>query len=574
MKPTWKKSITAAVLSVSLVMTVSPAAILAAEPSAAVQSVRGEYALTSVVRADVKGISSERVGDSTRIGAVVRLYNEGGRVTRVPDYEVRVKTTDGIEYKLQPSVANARAIQPKEKVELSYMLTLDDGSTTELSELSWVDVDEYVYPRAETAVLTVPVAGMVWSGSDSAVMDTSLMKQWGQPFQIPVLSETLQFTPVTLINEKTPQGPVTVITLIAENTGSLSETVPNFIVEGKTDKRSYPGQRAEKDVTLKPGEKKYIHYGILSENDVVLKSFNVLTPEAYVALGADSKPVVESYAVGRLAVALPQNDTLNADVLPAYKLRDRIVFDPLSKLIDKETEVSLVDLSMNESESAGYKTIIARFMIKNTGERPVPLPAFGAELRNGEGYRYTGTRQMTAAEQLAPKLTYVVNYSFAVPSSETGENLLMKLQDNKTVAPYNIPIAGFKTAVTTNQTEDDVLSFYPYEVKLNSWAIAPQGSAAGYTYKLKLDVDVTTADDIVADANSSNVKFELHDTLGRMIASTTVPLSGMNKLVSGAQYIMFQNLRTDQFEWPLTLKVYESIQTPTGEAKRLVKTLK
>ncbi|RKN65765.1 hypothetical protein [Paenibacillus ginsengarvi] len=578
MKPTWKKSISAALLSVSLVMTASPAALLAAEAGAVAQSVRGEYALTQSVRADVKSISSERAGDSTRIGAVVRLYNEGGRVTRVPDYELRIKTTNGLEYTLQPSATNARAIQAKEKVELSYMLTLDDGNTTEIAELSWVEVDEYVYPRKETPVLNVPVTGTVWHGADSEIADPAMMKVWGQPFRLPVLSDTLQYTPVTLVNEKTPQGPVTVITLIAENTGTLTETVPNFNIDGKADNRSFAGQRAEKEVTLKPGEKKYMHYGILAENGVVLTSLNVLTPESFVQLGADNKPAVESYAVGRLSIALPSNDTISAEMLPAYELRNRIVFDPLNKLVDKETEVSLVDLSMNESETAGYKTIIAKFIVKNTGENPVPLPAFQAELRNAEGYRYTGSRQTVVSEQLAPKLAYLVNYAFAVPSSETGENLLMKLQDGQTIAPYNIPIAGFKTAVATKEaegnTENNVLSFYPYSVKLNSWALAAQGGPAGYTYKLKLDTDITTVDDVVAGAGAANMKLELHDTLGRMIASETVPLSGMNKLISGAQFIMFQNLRTDQFEWPLTLKIYESIQTPAGEAKRLVATLK
>lgn len=578
MKRTWKKSLTATILGASLVLTASPALLLAADAgTAAYGTAAGQYSLTDSVRAEVKGVSSERVQDSTKIGAVVRLYNEGTRVTRVPDYDLRVKTAAGVEYTLQPSAANAKAIQPKEQVELSYRLTLDYGDATALSELSWVDVDEYVYPKIETAVLTVPIGSTVWGGSDASVTDQAALKQWGEPFTLSVLSEALQYTPVTLINEKTPQGPVTVVTLIAENKGDRTETVPDFRIDGKSDTRSYPGQRAETNVELKPGEQKYIHYGILTENNVVLSSLNVLTPETFVELGAGNAPTVDSYTVGRLNIALPQSDTIDASALPPYKTGDRIVFDPLNKLIDKETSVALVDLSMNESESAGYNTIIAKFRVSNTGERPVPLPAFQTELTNAEGYRYTGTRQTTAVEQLAPKLSYIINYSFAVPSSETGESLLMKLQDNQTVAPYNIPIGGFKTAVTTTADdggEDNVLSFYPYTVKLNSWALAAQGSAAGYTYKLKLDADVTTVDDVVADANSANMKIELEDTLGRTIASQTLPFTGMNKLVSGAQYVVFQNLRTDQFEWPLTIHIYESIQTPTGEATRLVKTLK
>lgn len=573
MKPTWKKTWTAALLTASLVMTAVPAAVGAADADAAVQIVQEQYVLAPFIRADIKSVSSELVNDKNRIAAVVQLYNEGNRVIRVPEYEVRVKTIDGIEYKLTSSVANARAIQPKEKVELSYMLTLDSGNMDTLSELLWVDVDEYVYPKAETTILAVPIDGIVWKGGDSSIANVDAVKQWGEPFAIPVLSNTLMFKPVTLINEKTAQGPVTVITLIVENIGERTETVPDFRIDGKSDTRSYAGKRAQQSVELKPGEKKYIHYGILTEDNVTLTSLNVLTPETFVELGANNAPSVESYTVGRLSIALPQKAVFDATMLTNYKLRDRIAFDPFNKLIDKETEVSLVTLSLNESESAGYNTIIAKFMVKNNGERPVALPAFQAELTNAEGFRYTGTRQTTAVQQLAPKLTYVVNYSFAVPSSEKGDNLLMKLQDNQTIAPYNIPIAGFKTAVVTDVAEDDVLSFYPYNVKLNSWALAAQGSVAGYSYKLKLDADITTVDDVVADSNSANMKIELHDRSGRMIAAETLPFTGMNRLISGAQHVVFQNLRTDLFEWPLTVKIYESIQTPTGEAKRLVKTL-
>lgn len=573
MKPTWKKSLTAAVLTVSLVMTAAPASILAADGTVAAQDARGQYMLTSSIRADVKSVVSELVGEETRIAAIVQLYNGSNRVTRVPDYELRVKTADGTEYTLRSSVTNAKSIQPREKAELSYMLTLDYGAALDLTELNWVEVDEYVYPRLETAVLAIPVTGLSWGGAESVITDAAAVKRWGESFTIPGLASELQYTPVTLIREKTPQGPVTVVTLIAENKGSRTETVPDFRIDGKSDSRVYAGQRVQTNVQLKPGEKKYLHYGILSDNNVTLNSLNVLTPETFVDI-ENNNPVVVNYNVGRLNVGLPQQDTIDLATLPAYKIGDRILFDPMSKLIDKETTVSLVDLSLNESESTGYNTVVAKFLVRNTGERPVPLPSFQTELTNADGFRYTGSRQTTTVQQLEPKLSYVVNYAFAVPSSEKGDNLLLKLLDNQTVAPYNIPIGGFKTAVMTDETDDNTLKFYPYTVKMNLWDLAAQGSPAGYTYKLKMDLDIQSAEDVVTDASSANMTVELHDTRGRLIASETLPFSGRNRLISGAQHLMFQNLRTDQFEWPLTIKIYESIQTANGEAKRLVKTMK
>jgi hypothetical protein len=573
MKPNWKKTFAVAALSASLAWTSVPAAVHASEsPSTHAETVL--HQLTENVRAELKSVASERVGNEARIAAVVRLYNDGTRVTRVPDLELRAKTADGIEYKLQPSASNARAIQAKAKVELSYMLTLESREAPELAELLWVEVDEYVYPKQETTVLSIPVSGIVWEGGDQEMPDPDAQKQWGEPFVLSQLKETIRFAPVSLVSEKTPSGRVTVVTLLAENIGERTETVPDFRIDGKTDGRMYPGHRVEEQMELEPGEKKYLHYAIRTENDDVLKNLYVMVPETFVSLGADGTPSVISYAVGQFSVALPAQNTADLSKIPAYNFGDPIPFDPLNKLIDEDVDVSLVDLSMNETTAAGYQSVVAKFLIRNNGDRTIPLPQFQAELINKDGFNYFGTRQVTSVQQLAPNLSYVINYSFAVPMSESGDQLIMKILDSQTAAPYNIPIAGFRTAVRADDTQDDILSFYPYEVKLNYWTVAAQGSAAGYTYKLKLDVDIQEVDDVVTDSNASVMKIEFVDPIGRTIAEQVLPFKGQNALVSGSQTIAVQNLRTDSFEWPLTLRIYESIQTPTGEVKRLVKILK
>lgn len=576
MKPLWSKPLSAVVLSVSLAMTAAvPAALASGEGTEAIVSQqRGQHALTPLVRVDVKSLYSERIQESTNIGVVIRLYNEGTRLTRVPDYELRVKTRAGVEYTLQASALNARSLQPKEQVDLSYMLKLDFTDATDLAELLWVEVDEYVYPKLETTLLSLPVDGLAWNGGGAA--DTLETIQWGETFRLPVLSDAIEYTPAMVIHEKTPQGPVTVVGFVAENMGSRTELVPDFRIDGRSDSRTYQGRRAQASVELKPGEKKYVHYGILGENNVVLDSMDILTQESFVQIGPDNSPAMDTYNVGRLRIALPASSTVEAGMLPTYTPGTPIRFDPLSKLVDKDTEVSLVDLSMNESESAGYNTIIAKFVVTNKGERTVALPFFEAELSNAEGFRYTGTRQITSVEQLAPKLSYMVNYSFAVPSTEKGEDLLMKLQDGQSIPPYRIPIGGFKTAVAEPVNQDtDTLMFYPFQVKLHTASVSLQGNAMGqFSYKLKLDLGIETLDDAIADANSTNMKVELVNSAGRVISTQTMAFTGPYKLIDGSQDFVFQNLRSDQFEWPLTVKIYESIQTPTGEANRLLKTVK
>jgi hypothetical protein len=45
-------------------------------------------------------------------------------------------------------------------------------------------------------------------------------------------------------------------------------------------------------------------------------------------------------------------------------------------------------------------------------------------------------------------------------------------------------------------------------------------------------------------------------------------------MVSGKQTFYFDDIKTDQTEFPLSVYVYEVIQTPMGEAKRLLTVFK
>lgn len=584
MNTKWKKTLLSVVISTSLLPSL-PALNAYADEAAPVSAVETivQYDLTNVLKAEVKSVLSEKTGSGTRIAAVVKLQNTGDSVTRVPDYDIRVKTTEGIEYTLQSSAGNAKAVQPKEKVELTYMITLDRDETVSLSELSWVDVDEYVYPKVETPIVTVPVEAATWHGDDSVIQDPAAIKKWGEPFRLPMLVEGLEFTPTGLLQEKTDKGPVTLITLLAENKGQTVEKVPSFGIDGKTDTKTYEGIMLEKDIELQPGEKKNVYMAIVSEQNAVLNSLLVATRETYAQAGQQT-PV--EFSVGRISIALPEQTTRLADLLSTYSFGDTMAFDPYSKMIDNELKVSMVDLSLSGNDEDGYQTVLAKLLLRNTSERPLPLPALGMELTSLSGSSYTGSRQEMANQTLMPNLSYVVDYSFTVPSSEKGELLVLKMMDNQTVAPYSVPIAGYKVAVKAPETgtDSDTMKFYPYDVKLNSWTMNTNTyySVTGsqvynnimYGYKLKLDLDIRKLEDVVVDQNSSKMKIELLDRLGRIMGSESFSFTGVSKLISGEQTLSFNNIKSDEQEFPnMTINIYEAVTTPTGEAKRLVKTL-
>jgi hypothetical protein len=611
MKTNWKKTLGSILLSMSLMTSAVPALVLAdSNPiqGTALQS-PVTYTLTDSIQAGIKSLSINKAADGTQIGAVVRLHNNTAQMKRVPDYEIRVKTSDGSEYKLPLSSANPKSLLAMENVELTGMVTVDRQDDITLTEVSFVEVDEYVYPKQETYVLTIPITS-VWNTAKPDITDPAAIKAWGDTFTVPESQSPVQLTPVSLTEQTDAKGIHTqVVNILAENPGTGSQALPDFRIDGKSGDQIYTGKRADTNpLTLAAGEKKYIQFTLITDKNVTLQSLLLMTTETFVpsastggstpgvtTSGAAAGTVNPKFDVGRLKIGVPAVNSAPVDALPAYTLGTPIAFDPLNRLLDSGTNVSLMELHMHENTGDGFKSVVAKFKLQNNSEQTVQLPAFQAELLGGDGSSYLGSRQTVAAStgttgtagvtssasaagaavNLMPHLSYVVSYSFMVPASEKGDHLGIKLLDSVTTAPYSTAIAGFQTAVQAN-TDSSIMAFYPFNVQLNDWTLSAYtnaGMPVTYSYKLKLNLTVDHLEDVVVDSNFSKFQIELVDGLGRTLGSKSVPFTGTDKLISGEQTIQIDNIKTEQQEYPLTIKLYETINTPNGEAKRLVKTL-
>ncbi|UQZ85678.1 hypothetical protein SK3146_04967 [Paenibacillus konkukensis] len=564
----WKRILVVFALLVSLLIPPMPPLATAQEGAPA----PADYYVTETVKASVKNILNEQAPEGVRIAAVVRLYNEGSRLTRVPDYEVRAKTDGGIEYTLRPSAANAIAIQPKETVELTYMIVVDREDAFSVSQISWVDVDEFVSPRKETTMLSIPVSSIEWRGDLGAFSDPSVNKQWGEAFTIAELSPVIEYKPISLIEQNTPQGPKSILTLLAENKGDKKKTIPDFLINGKAEQKVFTGKRLEQDaVALEPNEQKYIHYAIPAGKKEEMKSLTVLTPESF---AVDDKTKID-YSIGRFSIALPDGNAAAASVEQSepYEMNQWIRFDPLNRVIQPEIGVALVDLHIHDSVGGGFKAAVAKFKLQNRSDRPMPVPKFQAQLVSAAGNQYTGNRQTTVVETLAPNISYVIYYTFVLPTTEKGERLTMEILDGDSVAPYNIPIARLKTKAQSDQSDGDI-QFYPFTVKFNSWKeevfYGSAKSSLPYSYKLTLDLDVKLQDQSVVDQSFPKLKVELVDASGNVIGSKALPFTGDNRVASGIQTF---SMDSTLFEFSNTLRVYETVDTPFGEADRLVATL-
>ncbi|CAG7644165.1 hypothetical protein ACFQI7_09295 [Paenibacillus allorhizosphaerae] len=543
----------------------------APEPSATAETVSSSavaayYTLTDTLDVQVKSVVNEHVLDGTRLGIVVKVRNNGGKITRVPEYELRVTTSDGVTYTLQPSASNPKSIQPKADTELSYMSVIDRTDDFTLSEVNYTDVDYYVYPKTETLVVAVPVSEQSWKGSDMAITNPAAVKKWSDSFTIPYSNSPIQFTPVGITKELRDQGAVYVVQVLAKNDSDKRETAPDFLVDGKTEAKVFAGERVEKDaVVLEAGEQKYIHYAIPTDQDTVLASLNVLTTEKFVQAGAAASTVLQ-YKVGRLNILLP-NQASGVASAP-YTLGETMTFDANSQLIHPDLKVSVVEFNMNDNAEEGNKTVTAKFLLKNGSDRPMNVPVFQTSLISSDGYQYDGNRQAATAATVLPNSGLTVNYAFTLPVSETGENLTLKVEDAVIAAPYKTPIAAYAVQLQKNKSTD-TFSVYPFDIKLNSWSVSLAFNGQAYSYKGKLYLDIQRKNDVQIDSNSPAILLEVYDDGGRMVATIEKSLLGQNRLATGENLLNFTGT-SDQFDPTVKLKIYEVFKTKNGQSKRLL----
>ncbi|WP_054977692.1 hypothetical protein [Paenibacillus sp. A3] len=278
----------------------------------------------------------------------------------------------------------------------------------------------------------------------------------------------------------------------------------------------------------------------------------------------DGRPVM---VVGLQGIAQQYNPTMAAK---SYEYGSTL---PLaaSSLIDSKLDMSLVELHLHENTDYGYKTAIAKVKYTNRGSSVLTLPDIGTELLNSQGLAFPGVRQTSAASAIMPGTSYVVAYSFMVPADEKGDNIAFRVTDPKAIAPAKLDLGTFRIAAQREE-EYGKISFYPFDVNIDANNLATTYStSAGYSYHLNLSLTIEQREPVIIDQNFSKMEFELVDGLGRVLGSQSAGFTGTQKLITGTQRISFTNVKTEQIESGVTIRVYETIDTPNGPAKRLVR---
>lgn len=562
------KSIRSAALALTLLLPVVPAAASGGTqtPGETYMSESVRYELPNGLKTELKGISNEKTGAGYRIGAAIRMVNESDVVRRIPDFELRAITASGVAYTLQASTANAGGVLPIASEELTYLLTIPRKDAPVWTGLRLVHVNWDVYPKRETVLLDIPL------GAGAQTSHTVL--PWGASFALSQTESKLVYKTVSFTRETAGQRNVRLLKLEVENRGTIWEAIPSILVEGITaEQLKYRGSRAEQgELLLGPGQKRYIHYPIDIGNGAEPRELSVLLPESFYAPGAAPNAAPDTFAIEALRIDLAQL-TGSAAASPEYALSAKLAFDPLNDLIDPDIDVSIEQFQMHKNEDEGYQTAILKFKLHNTSDSSLPLPTFQAELVDPAGKRYAGMRQAASAQQLMPGLAYAVSYAFALPSEETGDKLKVNLYDGTTTPAVRTLIASNTLSVQPLETGNK-LNFYPFTVEIGYHSLsALYSEMAGYTYRLKLDLTLKRAAQVVVDRNFSQMHIEFVDGIDRVLGSRTLPFIGVNRIIDGAQVIDFP-LQTTQHDTNARIHIYELIETANGPAKRLVKVLK
>lgn len=567
MKQRFVKTLAAALLTSAIVPAgLSAAADAPATPPAAAGASLN-YELTQQIRAAIKNASVTPTETGSQISVTVRLYNGGTASERVPEHDLRVRTEEGVTYTLFPSAENKTVLRPKEIIELVYSSSVDAKEIGKLAEVNFVGVDMYVYPRVESTLLSLP-AGAVWYGLGESAPTKPEPTAWGETFRIPGVNSGLRYTPVNASVQSTAAGKAVVITLLAENPGSGRESIPSFRIDGVEGQKVYAGQASQNAANqLEAGEKTYLHYTIPLEQSETLSEFLVVSMDRYVGRSGAT-----TISTGKLTIPWPAGQQTTRPSV-RYSFGEPIAFDALSKVVDAQTEVALMEFHIHDNAEEGHKTAVAKFRMTNRSGSPAATPVFGTELANRQGVLYRGARQMSATMTMNPGLSYVVSYSFTLPQQEEDERFTLNLLDEKAAAPYSTTIA----AVTVDRQEEaagSAFSLYPFEIAVNDVQVSFMYQGGLYQHRINLDLTVNQLDNVVVDNSFSKLRFEVVDNAGRVIGTMDAGFTGPKKLISGKQTLEASSLTTDQFNYPFTVNLYEVFETESGTAKRFLKRVK
>lgn len=246
---------------------------------------------------------------------------------------------------------------------------------------------------------------------------------------------------------------------------------------------------------------------------------------------------------------------------------DYTIGDKLDLMLDKKVDIAVSELKLYDNDNNGFKTAVAKLKMTNADTTVLSTPDIALELVDTAGRVYSGTRQATAAAQLATNSSYLISYSFLMSSVEESNGpYLLRVYNGKDVG--KVPLGAVKVAFQQEDVTDNVWDVFPYQITLRNSILMHSVLSTTFSYTLRMDLQLQRQEQIVADANLSKLTFELVDSTKQVIATQTISFLGTTRLLNGINDFTFTNLKLNQFNSTNYINAYEVIETPNGTVKR------
>lgn len=473
-----------------------------------------------------------------------------------------VSNEDGLEFEASTVSGQERNLLPKEPMELTLSAMVPANFSTNGFSLDFSKKEQ-----TETKLLSSISLG----GTE----------KFGKLNEASTIIDSLKATTTALYSRSDSDGLHLQAVVEVSNEGSGIEALPDltaFYQFGEEGAAVSSADTSSHPAYLSPKQKTSYHFSAVLPSGVEAGSIQfVLASKKSVNAqstgngtnGTTTEKVTQ--LVPLYLMDLTGKIVDNGQIAPVgepYNIGDPIKFEA-GTVSNSDLEVTLVELNGLVNEDAGYSSVIGKFIYRNKGKGAVAMPALSTELVSPDGYAYAGSRQAGAPAQLMPNTSYAVAFAYQLPISDEQSDLVLRFIDSSKVA-----ISAHQVKLQ-EQADDKVMSLYPFKVEIQSYSnywIFNRGDSS-YNIRLNMDLDVKKEEGIIVDQNFSKLTFEVVDGVNRTMASQTLVFVGAQKVISGTTNLTFTNLKSNQMDSNLVVKVFETIETSAGPAKRLLKVL-
>lgn len=532
---------------------------------------------------ELVSFSDEGSEQGRTIGAVIKVKNSSDKIIRIPNLEVQMRMSDGTIHKMLPSTDNVKSLQPGSAKDHRFVSQIEADADVHPVELRWMKVNRKVYPKTEELVFALDL-----------IRPQQPVEAWGEPLTIPGQDPAITVTPVRITKDyvdanakqslysNQPLNHAYLVTFLVTNTSESKKKLPKFKINGIKEDQIYEGvQLKEQDegaVVLAPSEKRYVRFVIHTEEQVELQHLDLQAIEPFIQLDPQGMELTTELSVARTQINLPfRSQTILRAV--DYHWGSAMEIDrTVSQLIPQHLEVSLAGYSILGEEDAGYKTALLKFRLNNRGDYTVQLPKFETELVASYGTHYAGIRQETSIQQILPKTSALILYTYMISESDITKDLKLRVTDDQTAAPYRTDIAANWVRLDERKTNNRKFDLYPFTIEVTGFKadkIAyynPETDTEQTNgLQVKFDLKIKREPNIIVDPGFTGIEFELTDHRNRRLAPTQqFSITGANKLADGTQQLLFSGLDGWDSEYPLFINVYETVDTINGTVKRLL----